>query len=127
MDYLAPNFKSVLMATISLKDMKFYAYHGYYDFERRIGNNFQVDVDIDIAMTDDPNDQIDNTYNYEQAHNIISKYMQKKYQLLEGLAYDMAKAIKKSDPIVQKVKITLIKSNPPLKGKVGRAQVTIEV
>jgi dihydroneopterin aldolase len=115
------------MATISLKDMKFYAYHGYYDFERRIGNNFQVDVDIDIAMDQDPNDHIDNTYNYEHAHNIITEHMQKKYQLLEGLAYDMATAIKNSDHIVQKVRITLSKSNPPLKGKVGRAQVTIEV
>ena len=115
------------MATISLKDMKFYAYHGYYDFERRIGNNFQVDVDIDIALEKDPNDQIDNTYNYELAHKIITEYMQKKYQLLEGLAFDMATAIKNSDPIVQKVVITLSKSNPPLKGKVGQAQVTIAV
>ena len=115
------------MATISLKDMKFYAYHGYYDFERRIGNNFQVDVDIDIALEKDPNDQIDNTYNYELAHKIITEYMQKKYQLLEGLAFDMATAIKNSDPIVQKVVITLGKSNPPLKGKVGQAQVTIAV
>jgi len=78
-------------------------------------------------MKTDPNDQIDNTYNYELAHNIISEYMQKKYQLLEGLAYDMATAIKSSDPIVQKVIITLSKFNPPLKAKVGRAQVTIEV
>ena len=115
------------MATISLKDMKFYAYHGYYEFERRVGNTFHVDVDIEVDMSADPNDQIDNTYNYEKAYDIVNAHMAKKYQLLEGLAYDIADQIKSSHEIVQRVRVCLSKSNPPLKGKVGKAQVTIEV
>ena len=53
-------------------------------------------------------------------------YLQK-YQLLEGLAYDIAAQIKASDDIVNRVKVVLRKANPPLKGKVGSAQVTIEL
>ncbi len=121
------NKKIIGVATVSLRDMKFYAFHGYYDFERRIGNNFIVDLDLEVDIPADPNDHIENTYNYELAYQIVDSYMKQKYKLLEGLAYDIAKEIKQSDEKVDKVKITLSKNNPPLGGKVGQARVTIEI
>lgn len=115
------------MATVSLKGMKFYAFHGYYDFERRIGNNFIVDVDAQVVIKGDPDDKIEKTLNYENVYAITEKYMQKKYQLLESLAFDIATEIKIYDSKVEKVKVTLSKLNPPVGGKVDRAVVSIEI
>lgn len=115
------------MATVELRGMKFYAFHGYYDFERRVGNNFELDVITTIDMPADPNDRIENTVNYEEIYKISESFMQKKYLLLESLAYDIAEDIKSKHPIVQKVKVILSKLKPPVGGKVDRALVSIEL
>lgn len=115
------------MATIELRGMKFYAFHGYYEFERRIGNNFELDVIATVEMTEDPKDRIENTVNYEEIYNISASYMQKKYLLLESLAYDIAQDIKTKHPIVKKIKVVLSKLKPPVGGKVDRALVAIEL
>lgn len=115
------------MAKVALKGMKFYAFHGYYDFERRIGNNFEVDIEATLKISQDPNDRIEATINYEEMYEICERYMQMKYLLLESLAYDIAQEIKSNHPIVEKVAVVLTKMNPPVGGKVARAEVTIEL
>ena len=115
------------MARVALKGMKFYAFHGYYDFERRIGNNFEVDLEATLKIQEDPNDRIEATINYEEMYAICERYMQMKYLLLESLAYDIAHEIKSKHPIVEKIEVKLAKLNPPVGGKVDRAVVTIEL
>ncbi len=113
------------MAVVALRGMKFYAFHGYYDFERRIGNNYEVDVEAHLKISGDPNDQIEKTINYEEIYAITERLMNKKYQLLESLAYDIATEVKEFDNKAEKVSVTLSKMNPPVGGKVNRAEVTI--
>ncbi|MFT6810789.1 MAG: dihydroneopterin aldolase [Saprospiraceae bacterium] len=115
------------MARVALKGMKFYAFHGYYDFERRIGNNFEVDLEATLKIKEDPNDRIEATINYEEMYAICEQHMQMKYLLLESLAYDIACEIKRKHPIVEKIEVKLAKLNPPVGGKVDRAIVTIEL
>jgi len=62
---------------VALHGMKFYAFHGYYDFERRIGSNYVVDIDTEVHIDGDPHDQIDETVNYEDLYQICKKYMGK--------------------------------------------------
>ena len=115
------------MALVALEGMQFYAFHGYYDFERRIGNSFVVDVEVDIDMHQDPDDKIENTINYEEIYKVSTRYMQKNYQLLESLAYDLAYDIKNNYDKVKSVKVCLSKLNPPVGGKVNRAKVTVSL
>lgn len=35
------------MGVIEIEGMKFYAFHGHYETERRVGNNFRVDVKLE--------------------------------------------------------------------------------
>ena len=111
------------MAKIGLQGMKFYAFHGYYEFERRIGNEFEVDVKVDIPIITSPEEKISNTYNYEEIHNIVKKYMGKRYLLLETLAHDIAKEVKASHSDISEVYIKIQKLNPPLGGKTKAAFV----
>tara|TARA_B100000497_G_C7517829_1_gene314897 strand:- start:255 stop:602 length:348 start_codon:yes stop_codon:yes gene_type:complete len=113
------------MARIGLQGMKFYAFHGYYDFERRIGNEFIIDVMVDIPMQNSPEEKISNTYNYEEIHSIVKIYMGKRYLLLETLAHDIAKDVKNSHEEITKVHIKIQKLNPPLGGKTRAAVVEI--
>lgn len=115
------------MAAVALKGMKFYAFHGYYEFERRVGNNFILDVEIDIDMNSDPDDQIDNTVNYEEVYTICAKFMQKKYSLLESVVFDIGTEIKSTFKLVNTVEVSLSKLSPPVGGKVDRAVVTVTI
>ena len=115
------------MAVVSLKGMKFYAYHGYYEAERRIGTNFILDVDVHLPIEDDPNDEIEKTVNYEGIYSVCQRVMGQKYALLESVVYDIGQKIKQNHPEVSKVTVTLSKLNPPLPGKVEKAVVKIEL
>jgi len=115
------------MAKVSLKGMKFYAFHGYYEFERRVGNNFILDIEVDVELKGDPRDQIEQTINYEDLYKICEHYMQLRYKLLESVAYDIAKDVKDTFVKVTFVKVTLAKLNPPLGGKVKKSEIVIEL
>lgn len=110
---------------VALKGMKFYAFHGYYDFERRIGNNFVLDVIADIDLSANPNDLIDQTVNYESLYKICHEIMQQKYKLLESVAFDIASRIKSEFSKVTTVEVRLSKLNPPVGGKVDSSEITI--
>jgi len=105
--------------------MKFYAFHGYYEFERRIGNNFIVDVETEVDLSHDPKDSIEQTVNYESIYKICDEIMQQKYKLLESVAYDIAHKIKSKYSKVKSVQVTLGKLNPPVGGKADRSEIVI--
>ena len=111
------------MAKVGLERMKFYAFHGYYEFERRIGKEFVLDVMVDIDIQKDPDEKISNTYNYEEIFDTCKKYMKKRYQLLESLAFDIAQEIKDSDDRINEVYIRVEKLNPNMGGKIGKAAI----
>lgn len=113
------------MAQVSLKGMKFYGFHGYYDFERRIGSEFILDVEVKLPIESNPRDQIEMTLDYEHIYAVSKKFMMKKYRLLESIAYDIGAELKLSYPIIEQVKVTLAKISPPVGGKVKRAEVAI--
>ena len=115
------------MAKIGLKGMKFYAFHGYYDFERRIGNEFVVDVVVDINMPSSPEEKITNTYNYEEIHLITKKFMAKRYQLIETLAHDIGEEVKFGNEEINSVTVKIQKLNPPVGGKTEAAFVEISI
>ena len=111
------------MAKIGLRGMKFYGFHGYYDFERRIGNEFIIDVIVEIPMYESPEEKIGNTYNYEEIYKIVKTYMTKRYFLLETLAHDIAKDVKLSYEEITDVHIKIQKLNPPVGGNTEAAIV----
>ena len=52
------------MATASIKNMMFYGFHGYYEYEREQGQKFYLDVTVDtkddtVCNTDDIKDGVD--------------------------------------------------------------------
>jgi len=125
--YIYESDREKMKTKVSLKGMKFYSYHGFYESERRLGNNFILDVETEVDLSVDPDDQIDLTVNYESIYAICNKIMQLKYKLLESVAYDIAYKVKTDFPIVSNVKVTLAKLNPPVGGKVDKSEVIIEL
>jgi dihydroneopterin aldolase len=59
------------MGQIKLNEMEFYAFHGCYNEERMVGNNFLVDISMDTDMEKaSRSDNLHDALNYAQVYDI---------------------------------------------------------
>lgn len=102
------------MFTIHLHDLKFFAYHGLYEEERKTGNNFEMNVDV---MADIPGTitKLEHTIDYAEVYQIIEARMKQPTALLETLVHDLAEKIYQYDNRVKSVNITIKKLSAPIK------------
>jgi dihydroneopterin aldolase len=116
------------MITISIHGAEFFAYHGFYPEEQKLGNKFLVDVEVSfLPLTDLKEDKISNTVDYEQLYNVIDEQMKHTRKLIETVAQAIVDQIKDNYPVVEKIQISIKKLNPPLKGKVDYSCIVINL
>ncbi|MFY7825994.1 MAG: dihydroneopterin aldolase [Flectobacillus sp.] len=114
------------MGTIELEGLEFFAYHGYYEEERKIGNRYQIDVKITVDFSSAAqNDKLKDTVNYEDLYRIIAGVMQIKSKLLEHVGQLIIDEVRKIYPNVHEVQVGVSKFNPPIGGVCTRAKVTV--
>ncbi|QHT70087.1 dihydroneopterin aldolase [Rhodocytophaga rosea] len=114
------------MAIISLEGAEFFAYHGFYEEERKIGNKYRIDLsvsaDVSMAAADD---DLNQTVNYGDLYAIISQEMQTPSQLLEHIAHRIIEETYKKYPHIEWAEVSVSKYNPPIGGICHRAVITI--
>lgn len=114
------------MATITLHNMQFYAHHGCFEEERKIGTNFSVDLTFNYDATKAASsDNIDDAVNYAEVFNIVKEQMAVPSHLIENVAMRIKKALIKRFPEITDITVTLYKINPPLGGSIERVGVTL--
>ena len=115
------------MGQIALEGMEFFAYHGHYDEEQKIGNKYGVDVYIQTDLhAAAGSDNLEKTVNYEVLYRIVREEMKEPSRLLEHIAHRVIGHIFQEFGYVQAVKVNISKFNPPLGGICHRAMVTLE-
>ncbi len=114
-----------LWTTIQLENMEFYARHGCYDLEKKVGNRFSVDVrltyDASAAAT---GDDITASVNYLEAYRVVRAEMEIPSDILENVAWRIGRALKRSFPAICRLTVKVSKIAPPLGGKVEKVSVT---
>lgn len=110
------------MLTIHLQNLKFFAYHGYHDEERILGNEYEVDATVQFHEPQEIN-HIDETINYTRLYGIIENRMQIPSKLLEPLAMDIGTTMKKEFLQIQSISIKITKMHPPISGLQGSVAV----
>ena len=106
--------------------MEFYAFHGCFAEERKIGTHFKVDIALTVdtakaQRTDDIND----TVNYLSVYQVIKAQMKESSNLLEHVADRIAEAVLLEFAGVKVVDLKVSKLNPPLGGKIGAVSVEL--
>jgi dihydroneopterin aldolase len=113
--------------TLYLTGMKFYAFHGCFEEEQKIGTHFVADVsltyDASAAIADD---DVEKSVNYPLVYKTIQKVMNEPRHLIETVADRIVRHIKQDFPQVQHVAVKLCKLNPPLDGKTEYVAVEME-
>lgn len=113
------------MAKIELLDMTFYAHHGCFDEEQRVGTHFVVDVTLETevcpaALTDALEDAVD----YAKVYTLVSSQMAIPSKLLEHVAARILRAITGAYSL-KECTVSVSKLMPAVGGKVGRSKVTL--
>ncbi len=114
-------------AEIVLEELEFYAYHGLYEQEQKIGNRFSVDIRIffDYSFQKGEED-LSKTVNYEKLYQCAREEMRTPSKLLETLAANIIERIFTTLPSVLSVEVSVSKYNPPVGGRCERAKVTLK-
>jgi len=116
------------MITIAIHGAEFFAYHGFYPQEQKLGTKFIVDVEVDfIPVNNLKEDKIINTVDYEKLYNIVAGQMKQTRKLIETVAQSIADETKEKYPFIEKVTVIMKKMNPPLAGKVEYSKIVIVV
>lgn len=104
------------MNTLTIKGMKFRAFHGVHEQEKKKGNDFEVDVifypDLSKAGR---SDQLSDAIDYTKIHKIASDIMHgASADLIEHLCFKIGLEIEASLPNQAKFEVAVRKLNPPL-------------
>ena len=112
---------------IRLSEMEFYARHGCYELERKVGGRFGVEltltVDADPAVL--RGDDVSQLVNYLEVYAAVERQMAVSQCTVERVAMNIIEALKAEFATVESVCCTVTKFAPPLGGKVGKVSVTI--
>ncbi len=120
-------FQLIILGTISLEGLEFFAYHGYYDEEQKVGNKYSLDITIHTDFEKAAQyDRLRGTVNYEELYGIAVEVMHERSRLLEHIAYRLIEKVREKYPDVEKVHVAVSKFNPPIGGVCHRSKITLE-
>ncbi len=114
------------MSTITLQNIRLYAYHGCLPEETHIGGNYLVEVRIKTDFTDAAHkDDLSRTVDYCQVFDIVKREMAIPSKLIEHAGQRIVDALLHGIRRIDAVRVKLSKIAPPLNGEVEMVTVTI--
>lgn len=106
--------------------MEFFAYHGFYEEERKVGNRFVVDLSVTVDLSQAAQtDKLSQTVNYEVLYRIVKDEMEVPSHLLEHMAGRILERVYAKYAHVQSVTVSIAKQNPPVGGVCRQSKVTM--
>lgn len=110
--------------TIELNSIRFFGEHGMYDQEKKVGNEFEVDVSIDCKSPKKMIHSIEQTINYAEVYRILQEEFAERKFLLETVAMQVADKLQQQFPEIEFVKISIRKLHPPITNFSGSVGIT---
>lgn len=110
--------KDFSASCIRLVNLTFYAHHGVHKEEHFVGSKYEVDAELYFNYSHAAqHDDITNTIDYRPVYEKIkSVLMQKKFFLIEAVAYTIAMEFLHDFSLLDSVTIKVRKRNPPIGG-----------
>lgn len=111
---------------MELEGMEFHAYHGCFEQERAEGNLFVVDFrgsyPFKLAAK---SDKLEEAIDYGDVYKLVREEMEKPSNLLENVAWRIARSIQEKFPEFKEFTVRVSKKNPPVGGACQWSRVTV--
>lgn len=114
------------MVIIEIEGMKFYAFHGHFESEQIVGNEFSIDLKIEADNKKATiSDNLDDALNYQTAYEIVKQEMTQPSKLLENVAARVLNSLYEHFATIKKATIKISKINPPMGGEIEKVSITL--
>ncbi len=114
------------MSTIRLKNIKIYAFHGCMIEEGQIGSDYLVNISVKADLNKAAeSDNLQDTVDYVHIQKIVKDEMAIRSKLLEHVGKRIIDTVFQQIKMVDAVKVTVAKVNPPIGGDVAEVSVTM--
>ncbi len=112
---------------IEIKGIKSFGYHGVLESEKITGQDFNVDVVLELDLTRaSVTDDVSDTINYAEVTDlVVAQITGDPVSLIEKLAGNIADRIKATYPQAAAVSVTVHKPQAPVNAQVKDISVTI--
>ena len=111
---------------LRLRNIRFFAYHGLYPEEGKLGQHYEVDLEFftDLSVAGS-SDYVEKTINYPEAYEIVEAVVTgERFNLVEALAERIAARLgERFSPVELLVRVR--KPNPPLAAHFDGIEVEI--
>jgi dihydroneopterin aldolase len=118
--------ESFFMYTIALKNLEFFAFHGFYPQEQLTGNAYLLDISVEIPGAQVRAEHMETTVNYETLFGIARSVMSTPYKLLESVVEEIHIQVSSRYPFVHSIDVVLTKKHPPIDFMKGDSVVALK-
>ncbi len=108
---------------VKLKDLRFYSSIGLYDQERKVGNEFRLNIILSYDASGFRHEDLNSGISYVEIYDIVKDEMRKEWLLLESVAQSISKCIVARWSIVEELEIEIEKINTPISGITGSCAI----
>ena len=118
----------IAASKIYLDDMRFYAYHGVMEQERRVGGEYSVSLAVEADMTEAARtDDVADTVNYAELYALVEHEMAIPSKLLEHVAARIGQRSIETFDRITALTVKVTKLNPPMGADCKGAAVEIKL
>lgn len=104
-----------MTTSIEITGLRLYGYHGVLPQEKRIGNEYLIDITIFFPFENAfQSDSVNDTINYAEIVDIIKLINNQPSQLIENLAWRIKESLTKKFPQITSGEISVSKILPPI-------------
>jgi 7,8-dihydroneopterin aldolase/epimerase/oxygenase len=103
------------MDKLVLRRMEYYGYHGVFEEERKLGQRFYIDLELQLDLREAGlHDDLSKTVNYAEVHERVKAVVEKKsFKLIEALAEHIASDLLDTYTVIHALTVKVTKPHPP--------------
>ncbi|MET6989523.1 dihydroneopterin aldolase [Sediminicola arcticus] len=115
------------MGKVKLSNIKAYGHHGCLQEEAIIGSDYRVDLEVVADLTKaSQSDNLLDTVDYVHLNRIVKEEMKIRAKLLEHVAKRIVDRVFSELAMVEEIKISVSKINPPIGGDVEMVSINLQ-
>lgn len=108
---------------IRLNDLRFFSHIGVSEQERKVGNEFCINIAILYSAEKFINEDLSSTISYADIYDLIDLEMKKEAMLLETVAKSLTFKISSKWQECMEIETEICKIHPPISGIIGNCAV----
>ena len=115
--------------SISIENLELYGFHGYFDEEQHLGQQFVFNVLANLAPAESHlDDSLSASARYDQLIQEVERISnQTKFRTLEALGETIARGLLHRFERIANIAVTVAKVSPPIPQSLERVAVKIEI